>query len=69
MPLTWCGGLTYYTPSYKAGGRSDPANYRGICVSSCLGKIVLFYLKPKTLRLCCFFKRISQVSNWQTVQN
>ena len=36
-PRTWCGGLI--TPIYKAGGRSDPANYRGICVSSCLGKL------------------------------
>ena len=33
MPQTWCGGLI--TPSYKSGGRSDPSNYRGICVSSC----------------------------------
>ena len=37
MPQTWCGGLI--TPIYKLGGRSDPANYRGICVSSCLGKL------------------------------
>ena len=36
-PRTWCGGLI--TPIYKASGRSDPANYRGICVSSCLGKL------------------------------
>ncbi|KAL9969524.1 hypothetical protein ACROYT_G021746 [Oculina patagonica] len=34
MPQTWCGGLI--TPIYKSGGRSDPSNYRGICVSSCL---------------------------------
>ena len=32
MSRTRCGGLI--TPIYKAGGRSDPANYRGICVSS-----------------------------------
>ena len=37
MPQTWCGGLI--TPIYKLGARSDPANYRGICVSSCLGKL------------------------------
>ena len=28
------GGLI--TSVYKSGGRSDPANYRGICVSNCL---------------------------------
>ena len=39
MPQTWCGCLI--TPIYKLGGRSDQVNYRGICVSSCLGK--LFY--------------------------
>ena len=33
MPQTWCGGLI--SPIYKSGGRGDPANYRGICVSSC----------------------------------
>ena len=49
MPLTWCGGLTYYTPSYKAGGRSDPANYRGICVSSCLGKLFCSILNQRLL--------------------
>lgn len=41
MPQTWCGGVI--TPiCYKSGGRSDPANYRGICVSSqpsCWGKL------------------------------
>ena len=47
MPLTWCGGLTYYTPAYKAGGRSDPANYRGICVSSCLGKLFCSILNQR----------------------
>ena len=29
MPRTRSGGLI--TPIYKSGGRSDPANYRGIC--------------------------------------
>ena len=37
MLQTWCGGLI--TPIYKSDGGSDPANYRGICVSSCLGKL------------------------------
>lgn len=41
MPQTWCGGVI--TPiCYKSAGRSDPVNYRGICLSSqssCLGKL------------------------------
>ena len=34
MPLMSCSGLI--TPIFKSGGRNDPTNYRGICVSSCL---------------------------------
>ena len=37
MLQTWCGGLI--TPIYKLDGGSDPANYRGVFVSSCLGKL------------------------------
>ena len=47
MPQTWCGALT--TPIYKSGGRSDPANYRGICVSSCLGKLFCSILNQRLL--------------------
>ena len=39
MPQTRCGSL--FTSIYKSGGRSDPANYVGICVSSCLRKLFL----------------------------
>ena len=35
-PNTWCEGLI--TPIFKSGDKSDPGNYRGICVASCLGK-------------------------------
>ena len=42
MLQTWCGGLI--TPIYKSGGGSDPANYRGICVSSVLKKLFCFIL-------------------------
>ena len=38
-PDLWTKGLI--TPIYKSGDKSDPGNYRGICVTSCLGK--LFY--------------------------
>ena len=37
IPLMWCSAL--FTPIFKSGARSDPTNYRGICVSSCLGKL------------------------------
>ena len=47
MPQTWCGGLI--TPIYKSAGRSDPSNYRGICVSSCLGKLFCSILNQRLL--------------------
>ena len=48
MPLTWCGGLTYYTPSYKAGGRSDPANGIVVFVSlAALGKLFCSILNQR----------------------
>lgn len=47
MPQTWCDGLI--TPIYKSGGRSDPSNYRGICVSSCLGKLFCSILNQRLL--------------------
>jgi len=40
MPQTWCGGLI--TPIFKSGTKNDPSNYRGICLSSCLGKLLIF---------------------------
>jgi hypothetical protein len=36
FPETWMEGLI--TPIYKSGNSLDPNNYRGICVSSCMGK-------------------------------
>ena len=47
MPQTWCGGLI--TPIYMSGGKSDPSNYRGICVSSCLGKLFCSILNERLL--------------------
>ena len=35
-PSNWREGLI--TPILKSGDNTDPGNYRGICVSSCLGK-------------------------------
>ena len=45
MPQMWCGGLI--TPIFKSGGRNDPSNYRGICVSSCLGKLFCSILNQR----------------------
>ena len=47
MPKNWCGGLI--TPVFKSDNRSDPSNYRGICVSSCLGKLFCSILNQRLL--------------------
>jgi len=31
--------VTNYPPIFKSGEKSNPTNYRGICVTSCLGKL------------------------------
>ena len=36
FPSIWCEGII--TPIFKSGDKTDAGNYRGICVSSCLGK-------------------------------
>jgi hypothetical protein len=36
-PRLW--KLSFITPIYKVGDKSDPNNYRGIAVSSCINKI------------------------------
>ena len=36
FPNSWSMGLI--TPIFKTGDKSDPTNFRGICVTSCLGK-------------------------------
>ena len=35
MPQTLCDGLI--RPIFKSGTKSDPSNYQGISISSCLG--------------------------------
>ena len=47
MPQTWCGGLI--TPIFKSGTKNDPLNYRGICISSCLGKLYCSILRDGPL--------------------
>ena len=47
MPQTWCHGLI--TPIFKCGTKSDPSNYRGICISSCIGKLFCSILNQRLL--------------------
>ena len=47
VPKNWCNGLI--TPIFKSGVRNDPSNYRGICVSSCLGKLFFSVLNQRLL--------------------
>ena len=62
MPQTWCGGLI--TPIYKLGGRSDPSNCRGICVSSCLGKLFCSILNQKLLEYVITNHYTTQVNSF-----
>ena len=47
FPTIWCKGMI--TPIFKSGKKKDPNNYRGICVSSCLGKLFCKILNARTL--------------------
>ena len=47
MPLMWCSGPI--TPIFKSGVRNDQTNYRGICVSSCLGKLLCSILNQRLM--------------------
>ena len=60
MPDIWRQGLI--TPIYKSSDKSDPTNYRGICVSSCLGKLFCSILNQ---RLYLYFKENKILHNSQ----
>ena len=45
FPKKWAKG--YVIPIYKTGGHFDPENYRGICISSCLGKFFTLILNSR----------------------
>ena len=47
MPQNWCDGLI--APIFKTGSKTDPSNYRGICISSCLGKLFCSILNQRLL--------------------
>ena len=48
FPSNWCEGLI--TPIFKNGDRKDTNNYRGICVSSCLGKLFCAILNQRLFK-------------------
>ena len=47
FPELWCEGLI--TSIYKSGNKLDPNNYRGICVSSSLGKVFCLTLNDRLM--------------------
>jgi hypothetical protein len=47
FPSQWCQGLI--TPIFKSGDLSDCNNYRGISITSCLGKFFCLILKERLL--------------------
>ena len=57
FPENWCQGLI--TPIFKCGDKNDPNNYRGICVSSCLGKLYCSILNQRLLN----FVKSNQISH------
>ena len=42
----WSNGII--TALHKSGNKDDPSNFRGICISSCLGKLFCFILNTTT---------------------
>ena len=47
FPQPWCESLI--TPIFKSGDRQDPNNYRGICISSSLGKFFCSILNNRLM--------------------
>ena len=45
FPSSWCEGII--TPIYKSGNKLGPANYRGICINSCFGKLFTSVLNTR----------------------
>ena len=44
--------MSIITQILKSGSRSNPENYRGICVSSCLGKFFCSIMNNRLLHYC-----------------
>jgi hypothetical protein len=47
FPDQWCEGLIM--PIFKSGDKTNPNNYRGICVTSCLSKFFCIILRDRSL--------------------
>ena len=47
FPTVWSNGII--SPIFKSGDKFDPNNYRGICVSSCFGKLFCSILNTRLL--------------------
>ena len=47
FPTSWSNGII--TALHKSGNKDDPSNYRGICISSCLGKFFCSILNTRLL--------------------
>ena len=47
FPTLWSDGII--TALHKSGNKDDPSNYRGICISSCLGKLFCSILNNRLL--------------------
>ena len=54
----WSTGMI--TPIFKRGSTSDPANYRGISLLSCFGKLFMSLLNNRLMDLCIINNIISQ---------
>lgn len=60
FPATWSRG--YITPIHKAGNASDPDNYRGIMINSCLSKVFTSIIND---RLYDFLTKIDVINDLQ----
>ena len=50
FPIQWCTGLII--PLHKSGDTSDPNNFRGITLNSCLSKLFTLLLNDRLMTFC-----------------
>ncbi|XP_016362856.1 nurim-like [Sinocyclocheilus anshuiensis] len=62
FPEIWNQGLI--SPIHKNGDKLEPNNYRGICVNSNLGKILMHYWQPVTSAPCLWSVRNAPWDIW-----
>ena len=60
IPKSWCKDIL--SPILKDGDRNDPNNYRGICISSALLKILCTLLNNRIQEHCLKFNIIYRIS-------